>query len=63
MPAAIIHQGTTSHQKIFIGDVTSLPDIVATQDIKAPSMLIIGEVVKLHEKLAWYEPLVNVDEH
>ena len=58
-PAAIIQQGTTPNQRVFTGTLKTLPDIVDSHEIKPPSMVIIGEVVKLHEKLAWYEPVTN----
>ncbi|MBF8269045.1 MAG: sirohydrochlorin ferrochelatase, partial [Gammaproteobacteria bacterium] len=48
-PAAIIQQGTMPQQRVFISDLNSLPGLVATEDIKPPSMLILGAVVKLHE--------------
>lgn len=54
-PVAIIQQGTTETQRTFIGTLETLPQIVETEVIEPPSMLIIGEVVKLREKLAWYE--------
>ncbi len=54
-PVAIIQQGTTSNQRTFTGTLKSLPGIVETEVIEPPSMLIIGEVVRLREKLAWYE--------
>lgn len=54
-PAAIIQQGTTSNQRTFTGTLKSLPGIVESEVIEPPSMLIIGEVVRLREKLAWYE--------
>jgi len=56
MPAAIIERGTTERQRVHVGTLRSLPALVARSDIQPPSMTIIGEVVKLHEKLAWYEP-------
>ena len=40
--------------KINVGKVSTLTKIVAGEVIKLPSMIIIGEVVKLHEKLTWY---------
>ena len=55
-PAAIIQQGTTPEQRVIIGDLMTLPDLAEKETIKAPSMLIIGEVVKLHETLSWYKP-------
>ncbi len=54
-PVAIIQQGTTETQRTFTGTLKTLPQIVETEVIEPPSMLIIGDVVKLREKLAWYE--------
>ena len=52
-PIALIQQGTTSQQKIYTGDLTSLPVIIEKEEVKAPTLIIIGEVVSLHERLAW----------
>lgn len=51
-PAAIVQQGTTPEQKIYAGTVGTLTEIVSRNDITPPSMLIIGEVARLHEKLS-----------
>ena len=56
-PAAIIQQGTTPEQRVIIGDLETLPALIGKEAIKPPSMMIIGEVVKLHEKLSWYKPV------
>jgi uroporphyrin-III C-methyltransferase/precorrin-2 dehydrogenase/sirohydrochlorin ferrochelatase len=56
MPAAMIQQGTTPRQRVLIGTLETLPQIVKTQEVKPPTLIIVGEVVKLHEKLAWFEP-------
>ena len=56
LPAALIEQGTTPHQRIFAGTLTTLPEIVEGADVHAPTLTIIGEVVKLHGKLEWFEP-------
>jgi len=61
MPAAIIQQGTTSEQCIYITTVKELPSIPKQHDIKPPSMIIIGEVVSLHEKLAWFEATESIE--
>lgn len=55
-PAALVEQGTTQNQKVHIGDLSSLPDIVEHKQVKPPTLIIVGEVVKLHEKLNWFEP-------
>ena len=55
-PAAIVQQGTTPAQKVYAGTLTSLPAIVAENEVKAPTLLIIGDVVKLHGTLDWFTP-------
>jgi len=56
MPAALIEQGTTPHQRVYVGTLETLPDIVKRSEIHAPTLIIVGEVVRLHEKLAWFMP-------
>nr|VFJ65623.1 MAG: uroporphyrin-III C-methyltransferase / precorrin-2 dehydrogenase / sirohydrochlorin ferrochelatase [Candidatus Kentron sp. FW] len=54
-PAALIQQGTTPRQRVFTGTLRTLPDIVAhTDHITPPTLLIVGGVVSLHEKLNWF---------
>lgn len=55
-PVAIISKGTTASQRVLTGTLETLPAIVADSDIHAPTLTIIGEVVRLREKLAWFEP-------
>lgn len=47
MPAAIIERGTTPHQRVLITTLAALPDMVKTQNIQSPSLVIIGQVVSL----------------
>lgn len=51
-PAAIVQQGTMPEQKIYPGTVGTLTELVSRNDINPPSMIIIGEVARLHEKLS-----------
>ncbi|MFO7704215.1 MAG: siroheme synthase CysG [Halopseudomonas sp.] len=55
-PMALIQQGTTANQKVLIGSLSSLPGLVANTEITPPTLLIVGEVVKLHSKLKWFAP-------
>jgi uroporphyrin-III C-methyltransferase/precorrin-2 dehydrogenase/sirohydrochlorin ferrochelatase len=57
MPAALIQQATTYRQRVFIGTLTTLPAIAHAAQPKPPTLIIVGEVVRLHEKLAWFEPV------
>lgn len=56
LPAAIIQQGTTAKQRVYISELKGLSDIAEAHKIKPPAMVIIGEVVKLNATLAWFKP-------
>ena len=55
-PAALVEKGTTQEQRVHIGDLTTLHEIVEKNNVKAPTLIIVGEVVKLHDKLNWFVP-------
>jgi len=55
-PVALVEKGTTGEQRVFTGDLKSLPAQVASEKVHAPTLLIIGDVVSLHEKLKWFNP-------
>ena len=55
-PAAIVQQGTTHKQRVLIGTLETLPAQAREARLKPPTLIIVGEVVKLHEKLKWFEP-------
>jgi len=55
MPAALVQQGTTHMQRVLTGTLATLPAIVEREQPKAPTLIIVGEVVQLHEKLSWYK--------
>ena len=54
-PAALVQQGTTQNQRVFTGTLASLPQLVAEHEVHAPTLVIVGEVVQLRDKLAWFE--------
>lgn len=58
-PAALVQQGTTENQRVFTGTLANLPDLVARHEVHAPTLVIVGEVVQLREKLAWFEGAQN----
>jgi len=53
-PAALIEQGTTPRQQVHTSTLAGLPELVAEREVHAPTLLIIGGVVSLHEKLQWF---------
>lgn len=54
-PIALVQQGTTRHQKVVVATLATMVEEVAKNPVKAPTLIIVGEVVSLREKLAWYE--------
>lgn len=54
-PAALVQQGTTQNQRVFTGTLENLSQLVAEHEVHAPTLVIVGEVVRLREKLAWFE--------
>jgi uroporphyrin-III C-methyltransferase/precorrin-2 dehydrogenase/sirohydrochlorin ferrochelatase len=55
-PAAIIQQGTTHNQRVVTGTLKTLPKLAAEAGLHAPTLIIVGGVVTLREKLAWFDP-------
>ncbi|MGB5261912.1 MAG: siroheme synthase CysG [Gammaproteobacteria bacterium] len=53
-PVALVQKGTTREQRVYIETLASLPDIVTRKSLKPPTIIIVGEVVSLHEKLDWF---------
>ena len=53
---ALIEKGTTVDQKVHVGTLESLPNEIDSLSVKPPTLIIVGNVVKLHEKLAWFTP-------
>jgi len=58
-PAALVQQGTTRNQRVFTGTLADLPELVAQHEVHAPTLVIVGEVVQLRDKLAWFEGSQN----
>ncbi|SFV81131.1 Siroheme synthase / Precorrin-2 oxidase / Sirohydrochlorin ferrochelatase / Uroporphyrinogen-III methyltransferase [hydrothermal vent metagenome] len=55
MPVALVEKGTTPEQQVYVTTLAGLPDLVENTTIHAPTLIIVGEVVKLREKLNWFD--------
>ena len=53
-PLAVVQNGTSIHQKVVLGTVGTLLETVEAHNIVQPGLIIVGETVKLHSKLQWY---------
>ncbi|WP_409305988.1 uroporphyrinogen-III C-methyltransferase [Peribacillus sp. SCS-155] len=56
-PVAFIHWGTFSEQKTVVCTLQTAVETAARDNITNPSLIIIGEVVKMREKISWFEQL------
>jgi len=59
MPVAVISQGTLPQQKVVVGTVATIVQRVKKQMVIPPAIIVIGNVVKLRSKLAWFEPDIS----
>ncbi len=59
LPVAVVQDGTITTQRVVTGTLANMSARVAQAGLKSPCLTIIGEVVKLHEALAWFKPLVS----
>ena len=55
-PVALVQQGTTPNQRVFTSTLEALPDLVTKEEIKPPTLIIVGTVVNLHDQLKWFLP-------
>ncbi len=50
-PIAVIENGTLKNQRVFFGTLKNIADIVEKKDIKGPTLIVVGDVVKVAEKI------------
>jgi uroporphyrinogen III methyltransferase/synthase len=55
LPVALIRWGTWMEQETLTGTLETIVDQVREANFQSPAVIIVGEVVKLREKLAWFE--------
>jgi uroporphyrin-III C-methyltransferase len=53
-PAAVVQQGTTLDQRVVSATLADLPARVAEAGLRSPCLIIVGEVVRLRDELAWF---------
>lgn len=55
-PVAVVEKGTTPEQRVVTGTLSDITTRARSEGIRPPTLVIVGEVVKLQSKLAWFEP-------
>ena len=59
-PVALVEKATTSEQRVHVSTLSEMPAHIENIEIHPPTLIIIGEVVRLHEQLDWFEPAGRV---
>jgi len=52
MPVALVENGTSVQQRVVSGTLSQLGELA--QQVKSPSLIIVGRVVALRDKLKWF---------
>ena len=58
-PVAVIRWGSYEGQQTFIGTLRSIGQLAQQESLRAPAVIVIGEVVKLRERLKWFEETLS----
>jgi len=53
-PVALVEKATLPGQRVIEGTVSTIAAAAARAEVKPPALLIVGDVVRLRSKLAWY---------
>lgn len=53
-PVALVERGTLREQRVLVGTLSSMVELVAREKPAAPTLIIVGDVVRLHEDLSWF---------
>lgn len=56
LPAATIEWGSTPRQKVAVGTLGTIAQIVQEQGLQAPAVTVVGNVVALRDTLNWFTP-------
>ncbi len=56
LPIAVVQDGSITSQKVVTGTLCNMAERVAQAQLKSPCLTIVGDVVKLHDALAWFKP-------
>jgi uroporphyrin-III C-methyltransferase/precorrin-2 dehydrogenase/sirohydrochlorin ferrochelatase len=62
MPVALVQQGTTHMQRVYTGTLADILGTVERDRPKPPTLIIIGQVVRLREKLNWFRTPSHPDQ-
>ena len=54
-PVALVRWGTEPYQETVTGDLSNIVQRVRDANLRSPAVIVVGEVVRLREKLRWFD--------
>ncbi len=54
-PAAVVENGTNAAQRVVTAELGRLADAAHEAGVRSPALVVVGEVVRLRERIAWFE--------
>ncbi|MEO7205764.1 MAG: siroheme synthase CysG [Steroidobacteraceae bacterium] len=61
LPVALISHGTRENQRVVAGTLATIAEAAGRAGLESPALLVVGEVVSLHDSLAWFNPATQLD--
>ncbi|MEK4426770.1 uroporphyrinogen-III C-methyltransferase [Solibacillus sp. FSL K6-1523] len=62
-PVALVHMGTFKEQQTVTGTLETISQNVRESNVSNPSMIIVGEVVSVREKINWFEQKLETERY
>jgi uroporphyrinogen III methyltransferase / synthase len=53
-PAAVLERGTLPDQRVVSGRLDTIAGVAVSEGVRAPALIVVGSVVELGERLAWF---------
>jgi uroporphyrinogen III methyltransferase / synthase len=54
-PVAVVERGTTARQRVVVGTIADIAERALAARVQPPALTIVGEVVRLRERIGWFE--------
>ena len=55
-PAAVVERGTLPGQRVVAGSLGTIAELAVSEGIRAPALVVVGDVVRLRSQLEWFGP-------
>lgn len=53
-PVALIENGCCPQQRVIVGELDQLAELIGREQVQSPALIVVGEVVNLADQLSWF---------